>query len=251
MPKASVVRKDYTKLIQRFESEGQRQIDRINQKKQAFAEEIIQFAVMVQDWRDQAIQLDDGEEGACYRAVDKWFKQWSAENLGDKYQVYHWNTIAKAANVLSSPKVLPHLPNTKMALFHLAKSTKGDRSADIQRFKTWIDEGVLSADTTVAAARRLGGMGSARTKCATGLSRSKGAPPRQILSKIEKFALQLSVTVNELPVQHRERSTFNDKGLAIALLRSELDVESGVEIVKVLTVLNDESVLTQALSALK
>lgn len=250
MPKAPVVRRDYTKMIQRFESEAQRQVERINQKKQAFAEEIIQFAVMVQNWREQAVQIDDGEEGACYRAVNRWFKQWSAENLGDKYQVYHWNTIARAANVLSSPKVLPHLPNTKMAIFHLAKSTKGDKSADLQRFKAWIDEGVLSADTTVAAARRLGGTASSRAKSAKNRSRSNGTPLKQILSRIEKIAIPLAVTVNELPVQNRERSTFNDKGLAIALLRSELDSESGAEILKVLTVINDEAILNHALSAL-
>jgi hypothetical protein len=251
MPKSAVVRRDYTKLIQRFESEGQRQIERIKQKKQAFAEEIIQFAVMVQDWRDQAVQLDDGEEGACYRTVDRWFKKWSAENLGDKYQVYHWNTIAKAAAVLSSPKVLPHLPNTKMALFHLAKSTKGDKSADLQRLKTWIDKGVLSADTTVAAAKRLGGTSSSRDKKVSTKSHSTSAGKKQVLANIEKEALALSVTVNSLPVQNRDKPTFNDRGLAIALLRSEFDNESGMEVVKVLTVLNDETILSHALSALK
>lgn len=251
MPKAPVVRKDYTKMIQRFESEAQRQVGRINQKKQAFAEEIIQFAVMVQNWREQAVQIDDGEEGACYRAVNRWFKQWSAENLGDKYQVYHWNTIANAANVLSSPKVLPHLPNTKMALFHLAKSTKGDRSADLHRFKTWIDKGVLSAELTVAEAKRLGAPTSSRTKDASSQSRAISQPPKQVLAKIEKEALALSLTVNSLPVLNAGKPTFNDKGLAVALLRSEFDAASGTEVVKVLTVLNDETVLNQVLSALK
>lgn len=251
MPKSAVVRRDYSKLIQRFEADGQRQIERINQKKQAFAEEIIQFAVMVKDWRDQAVRLDDGEEGPCYRAVDNWFKQWSAKNLGDKYQVYHWNTIAKAANVLSSPKVLPHLPNTKMALFHLAKSTKGDKSTDLQRFKTWIDKGALSADTTVAAAKRLGEPLSSNAKIARSQSRPNGAPLKQLLAKLEREALALPVTVNALPVQQRDKPSFNAKGLAVALLRSEFDNESGTEVVKVLTVLNDETILGHALSALK
>jgi hypothetical protein len=245
----AVVKKDYSRLIARFESEGQRQLQKINQKRQAYAEEIINFAVMVKGWREEAVAQDNGKEGSCYRAVDGWFKQWTAEHLGDKYQVYHWNTIARAANVLSSPKVLPHLPNTKMAIFHLAKSTKGDRSADLQRFKTWIDKGVLNSDLTVSGAKKLGESTSQRSTSGTSKSVTKSGDSKKLIATLERNALPLNVAVNSLPLARRNKAAFH-KGLAVALLSSQVDEESGTEIVKILTVVNDEGSLERLMDEL-
>jgi hypothetical protein len=245
----AVVKKDYSRLIARFESEGQRQLLKINQKRQAYAEEIINFAVMVKGWREEAVAQDNGKEGSCYRAVDGWFKRWTAEHLGDKYQVYHWNTIARAASVLSSPKVLPHLPNTKMAIFHLAKSTEGDRSADLRRFKTWIDKGVLNSDLTVSGAKKLGESTSKRSISGTSKSVTKSRDNKRLIATLERNALALDVAVNSLPLARGDKAAFH-KGLAVALLSSQVDAESGAEVVKILTVVNDESSLERLMDGL-
>jgi hypothetical protein len=245
----AVVKKDYSRLIARFESEGQRQLQKINQKRQAYAEEIISFALMVKGWREEAVAQDNGKEGSCYRAVDGWFKRWTAENLGDKYQVYHWNTIARAANVLSSPRVLPHLPNTKMAIFHLAKATKGDRSADLQQFKTWIDEGALTSELTVSGAKRLGESTNKRVMRKVEKRVPKSADKRKLITALERGAVLLNVSVNSLPLQKGDKPAFH-KGLAVALLSSEVDSDSGTEIVKILSVLNDENALDRVIEGL-
>ena len=245
----SVVKQDYSRLLSRFETEGQRQLQKINQKQQAYAEELIKFAVMVQGWRDEAVAIDNGEEGNCYKTVNSWFRQWTAENLGDKYQVYHWNTIARAANVLSSPKVLPHLPNTKMALFHLAKSAKGDRSADLQRFKTWIQEGALSTDLTVSEAKKLTESKGSAKKQSEKKGSAKRSHSRQVLNRLDKQAINIDVSVNSLPLQLSDKPAFH-KGYAVALLSTEVDEQSGLEVVKILTVLNDETTLERTLDSL-
>jgi hypothetical protein len=245
----AVVKKDYSRLIARFETEGQRQLQRINQKRQAYAEEIINFAVMVKGWREEAVAQDNGKEGSCYKAVDDWFKHWTAQNLGDKYQVYHWNTIARAANVLSSPRVLPYLPNTKMAIFHLAKSTKGDRSADLQRFTSWIDKGVLTSDLTVSGAKKLGESTNKRRTRKVDKLQSKGSEKRRLFAALDRDALPLEVSVNSLPLREPNKAAFH-KGLAVALLSSEVDDVSGTEGVKILIVVNDETTLERVIDGL-
>jgi hypothetical protein len=246
----AVVNKDYSRLIARFESEGQRQLQKINQKRQAYADEIINFAVMVKGWREEAVAQDNGKEGSCYRSVDGWFKRWTAEHLGDKYQVYHWNTIARAASVLSSPRVLPHLPNTKMAIFHLAKSTKGDRSADLQQFKTWIDKGVLNSDLTVSGAKKLGESTKDSKTNRANKSGTKGGDKRKYIAALERNALALDVAVNSLPLARPDKAAFH-KGLAVALLSSQVNAESGTEVVKILTVVNDEVSLERLVDGLE
>lgn len=245
----SVVKQDYSRLIARFETEGQRQLQKINQKYQAYAEEIINFAVMVKGWRDEAVAIDNGQEGSCYKTVNSWFKQWTAENFGDKYQVYHWNTIARAANILSSPRVLPHLPNTKMAIFHLAKSTTGNKSVDLQQFKTWIQEGALSTDLTVAKAKKLTESKRSAKKQSEKKASAKRSHSKQVLNRLDKQAIKVDVSVNNLPLQDGNKPAFH-KGYAVAVLSTEVDEESGLEIVKILTVLNDETTLERTLDSL-
>ena len=250
MPKQVAVKRDFSKLIAQFESEGSRQLDKINQKHQAYAEEIINFAVLVKSWRDQAMDEDDGEEGDCCKAVGAWFKDWTAENLGDKYQVYHWNTIAKAATVLSSPKILPHLPHTKMALVHLAKKTKGDKSGDIERFSIWIAKGQLSSETTVSEAKKLGLKAPKHANPTTEKQPRLGAEARKSIAAMRKNGVVLDVPLNSVTCQFPNKDLLT-KGLAVALLGTEVDQQTGVEKLVLLTVVNSEAALDDVLGSLK
>jgi hypothetical protein len=247
----ALVQKDYTALINKFEQEGDEQLIEVNQKRRAYAEEVIKFALMIRRWRDEAVAIDQGEEGSCYKAVDSWFRDWTAKNLGDKYQVYHWNTIARASEVLSAPSVLPHLPNTKMALFHLAKSAEGDYETDRQKFESWIEDGVLTSDITVSKAKKLGGEGSKKNVSVSSPNAvSKTPDRRRLIEKLQRDAIGIDVPVNALPVRSRDQSVFRN-GFAVALLGSEFDVGSGTEVVKIITVLNNETLIERLFSELE
>jgi hypothetical protein len=52
-----------------------------------------------------------------------------------------------------------------------------------------------------------------------------------------------------LPLQKGDKPAFH-KGLAVALLSSEVDSDSGTEIVKILSVLNDENALDRVIEGL-
>jgi len=249
MATKSVVKRDYSRLISQFEVEGHRQLERINQKHQAYAEELIRFAVMVKGWRDQAMNHDNGKEGDCSKAVTKWFKQWSDENIGDKYQVHHWNTIAKAANVLSSPKVLPFLPHTKMALVHLAKKTKGDKTSDIERFTHWIASGYLKPETTVNEAKKLGTRPVKSPTPRIVEKTSVGSVARKAIANLKKRGVELGVPLNAVSRQHPNKELFTN-GLSVALLTSDIDDQTGVEKLVLLTVVNNEAALNSVLNSL-
>jgi hypothetical protein len=250
MPKKVAVKRDYSRLIAQFASEGSRQLEKINQKHQAYAEEIIRFAVLVKSWNDQALEEDEGEEGDCYKAVGAWFKDWAAENIGDKYQLYHWNKIASAATVLSSPKILPHLPHTKMALVHLAKKTKGDKSGDIERFTNWIAKGQLSSETTVSEAKKLGVKVPKQANPSEGKTSRLVADAKRTTTAFRKNGVVLDVPLSSVSRQFPDRDLFT-RGLTVAILGSETDEASGVEKLVLLTVVNSETALADVLDSLK
>lgn len=249
MSKQVAIKSDFSKLIAKFESEGGRQLKRIAQKHQAYAEEIIKFAVLVKSWRDRAIDQDNGEEGECCKAVGAWFKDWTAENLGDKYQVYHWSTIAKAATVLSSPRVLPHLPHTKMALVHLAKKTKGDTSRDIERFSNWIAKGQLSSETTVSEAKKLGTTARKQTNPPEGRQPRSVADAKKLIAAMRKNGVALDVPLNAVARQFPNKDLFTE-GLCVAILGSDVDQQTGVEKLVLLTVVNSKTALDDVLGTL-
>jgi hypothetical protein len=62
--------------------------------------------------------------------------------------------------------------------------------------------------------------------------------------------LALDVAVNSLPLARPDKAAFH-KGLAVALLSSQVDEESGTEVVKILTVVNDEVSLQRLVDGLE
>ena len=138
-----------------------------------------------------------------------------------------------------------------MALFYLAKSVKGNKSANLQRLKTWIEEGALSSDLTVSAAKKLTETTATKGQHSQSKTSSKASPSRikQTIVRLETQAIKVDVSVNNLPLQDGNKPAFH-KGYAVAVLSTEVDEESGLEVVKILTVLNDETTLERTLDSL-
>jgi hypothetical protein len=137
-----------------------------------------------------------------------------------------------------------------MAIFHLAKSTKGDRSAALRRLKRWIDKGVLNSDLTVLGAKKLVESTKESKTSRANKSGTKGGDKRKFIAALERNALALDVAVNSLPLARPDKTAFH-KGLAVALLSSQVDEESGTEVVKILTVVNDEVSLQRLVDGLE
>jgi hypothetical protein len=152
--------------------------------------------------------------------------------------------------VLSSPKILPHLPHTKMALVHLAKKTKGDKSSDIERFTNWIAKGQLSSETTVSEAKKLGVKVPKQTNPSEGKTSRLVADAKKMTAALRKNGVVLDVPLSSVSRQFPDRELFT-KGLTVAILGSETDEASGVEKLVLLTVVNSETALADVLESLK
>ena len=156
-----------------------------------------------------------------------------------------WLKISKYSETLAEYQ--DQLPPSRDALYEVAQAVA--KRKDIGRL---IEQNLLSPQSTYAECRRLHSE-PVSTIAAKAAQKDKTASLttnlQRVLRAYRSDAVDLNVRVNSVSRHNPKRELFT-RGVAVALLASEIDEKTGVEKLKLLTVVNDETVLNGVLDGL-
>lgn len=157
----------------------------------------------------------------------------------NKSTISKWRKIARYSSTLTAHE--SHLPASRDSLYEVACAVEKRKNL-VSLIKT----NALSPTSTYAECRKLHSPTTGSAKSGQKTERLSTAQAKQLISRYSKEAVSVNAPLNSFARHNKEKEMLTN-GLALALVTTELDADSGTERLVILKTINDEALLAKAL----
>jgi hypothetical protein len=191
-----------------------------------------------------AVALDKKHKNKAHREAVIGLGSLDGTQLNES-TISKWLKISKYSETLAEYQ--DQLPPSRDALYEVAQAVAKKKNIGLL-----IKQNLLSSQTTYVQCRRLHSEPISKT-AAKPTQRDNAVSFASNLQRVLRAhgsdAVDLNVRVNSVSRHNPNKELFS-RGVAVALLTSEIDENTGVEKLKLLTVVNDEAILNAVLDRL-